>query len=169
VNRFIGHLHVVTTNNYNTIADFHTLKSLHANSSPSCSAFTSHCLVRASNNGDSSSSCAQVLCSQPPVQNSTELIPPIDLVITSGLGPRRKHRSSILSYVFVAVGMCLPGCCLETAIVYSPLSQSSVELEIQTAMHMEDSVFWHVSSCSLLVIDVSEASTLLQYVFPDDY
>jgi hypothetical protein len=42
VNRVIDHLHVVTTNNYYTTADFHTKSSK--------SAFTSRCLVTGLNN-----------------------------------------------------------------------------------------------------------------------
>jgi hypothetical protein len=44
--RFHDHLKVVTTNNYNTIADFHTKSSQ--------SSFTSPCLVTHLNNGYSS-------------------------------------------------------------------------------------------------------------------
>jgi hypothetical protein len=43
VNRFIDHLQVVTTNNYDTIADFHAKSSL--------SDFTSRYLVTTLNNG----------------------------------------------------------------------------------------------------------------------
>jgi hypothetical protein len=55
---FIEHLQVVTTNNHNTIADFHTLRitTSHAKSFPACSVFTRRFLVTASNNGYSSAS-----------------------------------------------------------------------------------------------------------------
>jgi hypothetical protein len=42
VNRFIDHLQVVATNNYNTIADFYTTNQSMLSSQ---SAFTSRCLV----------------------------------------------------------------------------------------------------------------------------
>jgi hypothetical protein len=48
VNRFIDHLLVVTTSNYNSIADFHTTNHCTLSSQ---SAFTSHCLVTALNSG----------------------------------------------------------------------------------------------------------------------
>jgi hypothetical protein len=46
---FIDHLQVVITNNYNTIADFHTLQitTVYAKDFPACSAFTRHVLVTA--------------------------------------------------------------------------------------------------------------------------
>jgi hypothetical protein len=46
VTGFIDHLQVITTSNYNTIADFHTKSSQ--------SAFTGHYFVTALNNGYSS-------------------------------------------------------------------------------------------------------------------
>jgi hypothetical protein len=52
--------------------------------------------------------------SQPSLQNST------DLVITSRQGPPRKHHSSVVVCIFIAIGMCLPSCCPETTVVYSP-------------------------------------------------
>jgi hypothetical protein len=51
VNRFIDHLEVVTTNNYNTIADFHTTNH---SSLSILSIFTGLYLVTALNNGCSS-------------------------------------------------------------------------------------------------------------------
>jgi hypothetical protein len=55
---FIDHLQVVTTNNYNTITDFHTLQitTVYAKSFPVCNVFTARFLVTASNNGYSSAS-----------------------------------------------------------------------------------------------------------------
>jgi hypothetical protein len=38
------------------------------------------------------------------------------LLITSWHGPHRKHRSSIVLFVSVATGMCLPSRCPETAL-----------------------------------------------------
>jgi hypothetical protein len=50
---FIDNLQVVTANNCNTIADFHTLQisTAHAKAFPACSVFTKRFLVTASNNG----------------------------------------------------------------------------------------------------------------------
>jgi hypothetical protein len=55
---FTDHLQIVTTNNYNTIAHFHTLQitTAHTKSFPACSVFTRQFLVTASNNGYSSAS-----------------------------------------------------------------------------------------------------------------
>jgi hypothetical protein len=50
-----------------------------------------------------------------PYQNSTELIAPTVLVITSRHGPHRKHSSSTVAFVSIAAGTCLPSCCPETA------------------------------------------------------
>jgi hypothetical protein len=71
MNRFIEHLQVVTTNNYNIIADFHTSQSLHAKSSTAC---TSRCLVTTLNNGDSSAYMLTSLLSgeYPTTEFSTE-------------------------------------------------------------------------------------------------
>jgi hypothetical protein len=50
---FVDHLRVVTTDNYNIIADFHTLQitTAHAKSYTAFSVFTRRFLVTASNNG----------------------------------------------------------------------------------------------------------------------
>jgi hypothetical protein len=72
INGFIDHLYTHSELPVNTalslISTLH--KSLHAKSTPAWSVFTSHSLVTASNSEDSSAPCAQVLSSQPPVQNS---------------------------------------------------------------------------------------------------
>jgi hypothetical protein len=69
VNGFTEHLYtrLGTTSNYSAIADLHTLQI----TIPACCIFISRSLAEASNNGDSSSSYAEVLSSQPPVHNST--------------------------------------------------------------------------------------------------
>jgi hypothetical protein len=56
VTRFIDHLHIVTTSNYNIIADLHTLQTAKAHAKPSQSAFTNRFLVTDLNIGDSSAS-----------------------------------------------------------------------------------------------------------------
>jgi hypothetical protein len=55
--------------------------------------------------------------SQPPLQNTTELIAPTVLVVNSRHGPHGKHRSSIFPFVSVVAGTCLPNCCPETGCV----------------------------------------------------
>jgi hypothetical protein len=61
VNRFIVHLHVVTTNNYNTIADFHTTN--YSTLSFLSLTFISLCVVTALHNGSSSAmSSLDVTC-----------------------------------------------------------------------------------------------------------
>jgi hypothetical protein len=57
------------------------------------------------------------ISSQPPLQNSSELIVPSALVINSRHGPHRKHRHSIVAFVSVTAGTCLPSCCPETGCV----------------------------------------------------
>jgi hypothetical protein len=47
---------------------------------------------------------------------TTEVIAPTLLVIASRHTPRRKHCSSVVVFVFVAMGTCLPSCCLEMAV-----------------------------------------------------
>jgi hypothetical protein len=85
-------------------------KSAPVNPFPACFVFTSRFQKTSSNSGDSSASRVQVLFSQPPVQNSTQLI-----ASTSRHGPHRKHSSSIVAFVSVAARTCLPSCRPETA------------------------------------------------------
>lgn len=71
-------------------------KSLHAKSSPACSVFNSRSLATASNCGDSSAFCAQVLSSQTPLQRSTSVCP--------------------ITCVTVTTGTCLLSCCPEAGV-----------------------------------------------------
>jgi hypothetical protein len=79
VNGFIDHLYeytpLGTTNNYSSIANVHSLQITTAPAKPFYSLlyFISRSLSTASNSGDSSTSRAEVLSSQPPIQNSTGL------------------------------------------------------------------------------------------------
>jgi hypothetical protein len=57
------------------------------------------------------------ISSQPPLQNSTELIAASVLVTTSRHGPHRKHHFSIVAFVSVAAGTCLPSHFAETGCV----------------------------------------------------
>jgi hypothetical protein len=111
---------------------------------PACCVSSNLSLATASNSGVSSASHAHItvrrisrriwthptncsaISSQPPVQNSliwtanpqltTELVNLIVFLITPRRGPHRKHRSSIVAFVFVHAGTCLPGRCSETAV-----------------------------------------------------
>jgi hypothetical protein len=77
VKGFIDHLYrqFRTTSIYSVIANVHNSQITTAPVKPfsACYVFTSHSLTAASNSGDASASRAQVLSSQPPVQNSTEV------------------------------------------------------------------------------------------------
>jgi hypothetical protein len=77
MNGFIDHLYTPlgTTSNYSATADLHTLQitTAPAKPFPACYVLTSRFLATTSNSGDSSASHAQVLLSQPPVQNSCQL------------------------------------------------------------------------------------------------
>jgi hypothetical protein len=74
---FINHFYtpLLTTSNYSAVANPQTLQTTTApaKSFPDCCVLTSRSLATASNSGDSSASRAQVLLSQPPVQNSCQL------------------------------------------------------------------------------------------------
>jgi hypothetical protein len=96
MNRYIDHLQAVTTNNYNTIADFHTKSSqstFTSNSSQQwlflCSVFIRRFLAMNIGKADSSASVAQKII----VHNWTLycLVAPAVLKITSRHGPRRKQ------------------------------------------------------------------------------
>jgi hypothetical protein len=65
VNRFTGHLYtpLVTTSNYNAIANPHTLQITITHASSSQFGFTSRVLVTDINNGDSSASVLSLLLS----------------------------------------------------------------------------------------------------------
>jgi hypothetical protein len=73
----IDHLYtwLRTTSNYRATANFHSsqITTAPAKPFPAFCVFTSRPLLTASNTGDSSASSAQVLSSQPTIQNSTEL------------------------------------------------------------------------------------------------
>jgi hypothetical protein len=108
VNGFIDHSYtrLGTTSNYSATANPHNSKinTAPAKPFPAFRDFTSRYLATASNSGDSSASRTQVSSSQPPLQNSTELIAPAFLYIIFQHGPHRKHRSSTVAFVSVAAG-----------------------------------------------------------------
>jgi hypothetical protein len=93
---------------------------------PAC-VFTSHSLATASNSGDFSVSCAKVLSSLTRVQNS--LGSPNWVQDNSSAQTTQKHSisssTSIVARQFVAAGTRIPSRCLETSLVYSPISRSS--------------------------------------------
>jgi hypothetical protein len=73
MNGFIEHLHtwLRTTSNCSATANLHNsqITTAPAKPFPACYVFTGHSLAMASNSGDSSASRAQVLSSQPSMQN----------------------------------------------------------------------------------------------------
>jgi hypothetical protein len=91
------------TSNYSSTANLHTIQLTIAPAKLFSSLLCLHSrsLTTASNSGDSSASRAQILASQPPVQNWTELNWTINwlcpLLIISRHGPHRKHGSCIVA------------------------------------------------------------------------
>jgi hypothetical protein len=73
VNEFIDHLRTPlgTASNYIAIANLHSLQITTLSFFPVSCVFTSRSLATASNSGDGSAYCAQVLSSHAPIQNST--------------------------------------------------------------------------------------------------
>jgi hypothetical protein len=102
-----------------------------------CCVLTNRSLAMASNSGDSSASCSQVLSSHLPVQNSCQLSLlslscrvqrtrfPNSLLYNSSVRTTQKtplsKSKSIVACVFVTVDMCLPSRCSET-FIYSPIA-----------------------------------------------
>jgi hypothetical protein len=88
VSGFIDHLYtrLGTTSNYSATINLRNSQLTTATTKPfpACCVFTSCSLVKASNSGDSSASRAQVLSSQPPVQNFFQLIESESYVTTDG-------------------------------------------------------------------------------------
>jgi hypothetical protein len=94
-----------------------------------------------SNSGDSSASHDEVLSSQTPIQNW--LHHPNCLSYNSSTQTTQKHpifnSTSVVAQKFVAAGTCLPSCCLETSLVYSPLSWS---------WHSNSSKYYNIVICT---------------------
>jgi hypothetical protein len=125
--RFIDHLQVVTTNDYNTLA-LSTLYKI-TPSFPACSVFTTSCLIRGSNNGYSSASgLSNPLSTAAPLQLCSVsflhcLLYRTDLVTTNCLpykSSARRAQTTPFILVSVAGGTCLPSRSLAAA-VYSCL------------------------------------------------
>jgi hypothetical protein len=122
VNRFIDYFctRLGTASNYSAIVDVHYLQITAAPSKPfpACCVFTSRYLVTASNSVHFSASRPQVLSPQPPMQNSTELIAPSVLVITSRHRSHRKHPVSTVTLLLRAYSFTEPlprnGRCLQS-------------------------------------------------------
>jgi hypothetical protein len=93
-----------TTSNYSATASLHNsqITTAPAKSLPVFCVFTSRSLAKVSNSGDFLALRAQVLSSEPPMQNSTELIAPTVMVITSRERLLRKHRYSTVACVYTA-------------------------------------------------------------------
>jgi hypothetical protein len=99
---FIDHSNTrpVTTLNYRAITDFYTLQitTAYAKNFPACFVFISRYLVTASNIGDFSTTPTKPSLHSLPYNSlstdsvTIELTSKLVSVITSRLGPRRKHR-----------------------------------------------------------------------------
>jgi hypothetical protein len=85
-------IHATQNYNYSSNANLHILQitTAPAKPFPARCVFTSHSLATASNSGDSSTSRTQDLSSRPSLQNSSGLIAPTALVITSRHEPHTK-------------------------------------------------------------------------------
>jgi archaellum component FlaF (FlaF/FlaG flagellin family) len=122
VTRFIDHLYtrLGTTSDYRAIADLRTLEITRAHTKSSQSSSTSHFLVTASNNGDSSVSVLMSLLSgeYPTTDSDSQLT--FSLVYNISARTTQKHpvsnNTSIVTFVFVAAETCLPNRWLETAL-----------------------------------------------------
>jgi hypothetical protein len=86
------------------------ITTAHAKPFPACFIFFGPSLTTASNSGYSSASRAQVLSSQPPMQNSTlnwqlttNGVAPVVFLITTLHGPSRKHRCQQLLYCYIRI------------------------------------------------------------------
>jgi hypothetical protein len=105
MNGFIDHLctSLATTINYSAIANLHNKSSL------ACRVSNIRSLATTSNSGDSSASRAQVLSSQPSVQNSLS-------AVNSAITPSLLSNSTVV-FTFVAAGTCLQIPCLGTGYI----------------------------------------------------
>jgi hypothetical protein len=133
--RFIDQLHtrLGTRSNYRATANLHNsqITTSPAKPLPTCCSFTSSSLETVSNSGDFSASVAQILPSQPSMQNSIQLNAPSVLVIISRHGPHRKHHSSIVAFVYFDAGTCLPSFCPKRSLLIS-LSRSRCIVRLYT-------------------------------------
>jgi hypothetical protein len=96
----------LSTSNYSAtaISIIHKLPQHPLSLFPACCAFTNRSLATASNSGDSSASRAQVLSSQPPIQNSPDSACP--LLKTSRHGP---HSFGAHAAYAMSTGVSFPG------------------------------------------------------------
>jgi hypothetical protein len=151
VNGFIDYLYtrLGTTSNYSATANLHNSQITRApvRPFPAWSVFTSLSVATASNSGDSSASCTQVLSLQPPMPNSalnsqlkysstaelnwlsTNWVAPNLFLVTTLHGPSRKHRFQQLLYCCARICCSgnvftdpLPRNGLHNTVVYSPVA-----------------------------------------------
>jgi hypothetical protein len=105
---------IVTTNNYNTIA-ISTLYSSLEHTVYCSQSISRRFLVTAPTKAISLPPCSS---------HRTDWVAPIVFKITPMHVRHRKHSSSNVAFVSVAAGTCLPRRCLETGLVYPPVSRS---------------------------------------------
>jgi hypothetical protein len=133
VDRFIDHLQVVSTNNYNTVADCNTtnhptlssqsvLLILLGNSTQQwlflCNVFTRRFLVKNLSNGEFSASVARWLTLHNRTLNWT--VQPVAFKITPRHGPRRVHRLSTVEEA------CLPRRCIATVSAWTLIENTAL-------------------------------------------
>jgi hypothetical protein len=128
VNEFIDHLH---DSELQAITAPPLISTIHKSPQrsvilfPACVVFTNRSLATSSNIRDSSASRAQVLSSQPPVQRSLGL--PSCLQVF-GMDHVETPRFQQYLYCCASIRCCgnvLPSRCLETSLIYLPISRSS--------------------------------------------
>jgi hypothetical protein len=150
----IDHLYtrLVTTSTYNAIADLHTLQittaPVKASFQPVVSSavpwqllltvevyalrFTASQAELNSQQWRSLSFCDHAVASWLNLL-TTAFVASTDLVITFRHGPHRKHCFSIVAFVSVASGTCLPSRCSATGVVSWPLPSNGSTRYINTA------------------------------------
>jgi hypothetical protein len=150
VNRFIDHLQVVTTNNYNTIAISTIYSSLEH--TVQCSQSVIRRFLVTAPTMAISLAPAQVLSSQ------TDCLP-----YNSSARPMQKHpisnSTSIIARRFVAVGTCLPSRCPETALIH-PLVSRSLHGNGSTHYSMDQSL-WSIGWTLMFHIQKVPCSSLV--------
>jgi hypothetical protein len=99
---------LVSTSNYSAVTDLHTSQITGAHAKSSQPAVSIRFLVSDLNNGDSSAPVLiSLLFGKYPTSDWTHSSLTV-LLITSLHGPHRKHHSSVLAFMSVAAGTCLP-------------------------------------------------------------
>jgi hypothetical protein len=113
-----------TTRNYSAPANLYNsqITTSPAKPFPACCVLTSRSLSTTSNSGDSSASYAQVLSSQPPVQNSTELS---TLSLAYSISAQTTQKTPFIQvFQRMSFRCLLRGRCLETDVLWEPFGSN---------------------------------------------